>query len=428
MPAFIAITFSILLILGVPIGFTIGITSIFSIFKSGMPVLLNIVPQRFFAGIDMFPIMAMPFFMIAGELMNRCRITGSLIDFSNSIVGHIRGGLAHANIVASIFFAGITGAAVADSAAIGSVLIPAMVEDGYDEDFSAAITAASSIIGPIIPPSTIMVIYGSVMGVSIAGLFAAGFVPGLLIAIVLMVMTYFISKKRNYPKENSRTSFKEFLSVFKKSILALILPIIILGGILTGFFTPTEAAAVSVFYALIIGFFVTKSLNISELPEIFLNTAKKTGVIFLIMSTASVLSFFLASESIPELLANLLLSITKNPYIILFLIDILLLIVGMFMDITAALLILGPILHPVAVNLGIHPLHFGLIMCVALNLGLMTPPLGASLFVVCGITSKSIEEVAKEIFPFIIMEATALFIITFFPSLVMFLPKLLGFA
>src|SRR6056297_429186 len=201
MPAFIGITFAILLILGVPIGFSLGITSIFSIFKSGMPVLLNIVPQRFFAGIDMFPIMAMPFFMIAGELMNRCRITGSLIDFSNSIVGHIRGGLAHANIVASIFFAGITGAAVADSAAIGSVLIPAMVEDGYDEDFSAAVTAASSIIGPIILPSTIMVIYGSIMGVSIAGLFAAGIVPGVLIGLLLMIMTYFISKKRNYPRK-----------------------------------------------------------------------------------------------------------------------------------------------------------------------------------------------------------------------------------
>jgi len=365
--------------------------------------------------------------MIAGELMNRCEITGSLIKFSNSLVGHIRGGLAHANIVASIFFAGITGAAVADSAAIGSVLIPAMVEDGYDEDFSAAVTAASSIIGPIIPPSTIMVIYGSIMGVSIAGLFAAGIVPGVLIGLLLMIMTYFISKKRNYPRKEARTTAKEFFQVFKESIAALVLPVIILGGILTGLFTPTEAAAVSVFYAFIIGFFVTKTLSVSELPEIFLNTAKKTGVIFLIMSSASILSFFLASENIPEMLANFMLSITENPLIILFFINILLLIVGMFMDITAALLILGPILHPIAVSLGIHPLHFAIIMVVALNLGLMTPPLGACLFVVCGITNKSIEEVSKEIFPFIIMEVIALFVITFFPMVAMFIPKVLGF-
>ncbi len=426
MPAFIGISFAILLILGVPIGFSIGITSLLSIFKSNMPVLLNIMPQRFFSGIDMFPIMAMPFFMIAGELMNRCKITDSLIKFSNILVGHIRGGLAHANIVASIFFAGITGAAVADSAAIGSVLIPAMVDDGYDEDFSAAITAASSIIGPIIPPSTIMVIYGSIMGVSIAGLFAAGIIPGLLIGLFLMIMTYIISVKRNYPKSEKRASFKEIWAVFKKSILALIMPFIILGGILSGYFTPTEAAAVSVFYAFIIGFFVTKTLKVSELPEIFLKTAKNTGIIFLIMSSASILSFFLASERIPELLANMMLSITENPYLILFFINILLLVVGMFMDITAALLILAPILHPVAVSLGIHPLHFAIVMVVNLNLGLMTPPLGACLFVVCGITNKTLEEVSKEIFPFIIMELLVLFIITFFPALTMFVPKLIG--
>lgn len=220
MPLFIGVVFAILLIIGVPIGFSLGITSLFSIIKSNMPVLFNIMPQRFFSGIDMFPIMAMPFFIIAGDLMNRCKITDSLIEFSNVLVGHIRGGLAHANIVASILFAGITGAAVADSAALGSVLIPAMEKDGYDKDFSAAITAASSIIGPIIPPSTIMIIYGSIMGVSIAGLFAAGVMPGILIGLFLMLMTYFISLRRNYPKNKSRASLKEIWNTLKKSILA----------------------------------------------------------------------------------------------------------------------------------------------------------------------------------------------------------------
>ncbi|QTL97514.1 TRAP transporter large permease subunit [Iocasia frigidifontis] len=426
MPLFIGIVFAILLILGVPIGFSLGITSLFSIIKSNMPVLFNIMPQRFFSGIDMFPIMAMPFFIIAGDLMNRCKITDSLIEFSNVLVGHIRGGLAHANIVASILFAGITGAAVADSAALGSVLIPAMEKDGYDKDFSAAITAASSIIGPIIPPSTIMIIYGSIMGVSIAGLFAAGVMPGILIGLFLMLMTYFISLRRNYPKNKSRASLKEIWNTLKKSILALILPVIILGGIIGGVFTPTEAAAVSVLYAFIIGFFVTRTLKLADLPAIFLNCAKNTGIIFLIMSAASILSFFLASERIPELLSGLMLSISNNPYVVLFLINILLLIVGMFMDITAALLILAPILHPVAVNLGINPLHFAIIMIVNLNLGLMTPPLGACLFVVCGITELSLEEVAKAIWPFIVMEVAVLFIITFVPEIVMFIPRLIG--
>ncbi len=426
MPLFLAISFAILLIISVPIGFTLGLTSVFAIFKSQMYVLLNIVPQRFFAGVDMFPIMAMPFFMIAGDLMNRCKITDSLIEFSNTLVGHIRGGLAHSNIVASIFFAGITGAAVADSAALGSVLIPAMKKDGYDEDFSAAITAASSIIGPIIPPSTIMVIYGSIMGVSIAGLFAAGVLPGILVGVLLMVMTYFIAKKRNYPKFSKSTTWSYKYKIFKKSILALILPIIILGGILSGYFTPTEAAAVSVFYAFIIGFFVTKTLKLSDLPEIFLNCAKNTGIIFLLMSTASILSFFMASESIPEMIAEIMLSISTNKYIILFLICILLLIIGMFMDITAALLILAPILAPLVIELGIHPLHFAIVMVVGLNIGLMTPPLGACLFVVCGITGLPLEKVAKEIFPFIIAEVIALFVVAFWPPLSMAVPKMFG--
>jgi tripartite ATP-independent transporter DctM subunit len=301
-----------------------------------------------------------------------------------------------------------------------------MKKDGYDEDFSAAITAASSVIGPIIPPSTIMVIYGSIMGVSIAGLFAAGIIPGILIGLLLMAMTYVISLKRNYPKRATRANGGEIWRVFKKSFLALILPIIILGGILGGFFTPTEAAAVAVFYAFFIGFFVTRTLKLTDLPDIFLNCAKSTGIIFLLMSAASILSFFLASERIPELLASAMMGISKNPLVILFLINIILLIVGMFMDITAALLILAPIFHPIAVSMGVHPLHFAIIMVVSLNLGLMTPPLGACLFVVCGITNLTIEQVSKQILPFILMEVVALFLVTFLPAISMTIPRLFG--
>ena len=287
---FMGLVFFGLLLLGTPIGFALGITAAVSLAKmagiSAIPALLNpgsdlfifkMVSQRFYAGLDMFTLMAMPFFIFAGAIMNKTGITHRLVKFANALVGHLRGGLAHANIVASIFFSGMTGAAVSDTAAIGTMLIPAMEEDGYDKDFSAAVTAASSIIGPTIPPSNMMVIYGSLMSVSIAGLFAAGFVPGLLIAIFLMILSGFIAKKRGYPK-SYRSSLKQMLLATKEAILPLLMPIIILGGILTGIFTPTEAAAVAVGYAFIIGFFVLRTLKLRDIPDLLYQTGKTTGV------------------------------------------------------------------------------------------------------------------------------------------------------
>jgi tripartite ATP-independent transporter DctM subunit len=436
---FIGLIFFGLLLLGTPIGFALGITAVLSLAKmSGvdqLPILLNpgsdvfifkMVSQRFYAGLDMFTLMAMPFFIFAGAIMNKSGITHRLVQFSNTLVGHLRGGLAHANIVASIFFSGMTGAAVSDTAAIGTMLIPAMEEDGYDKDFSAAVTAASSIIGPTIPPSNMMVIYGSLMSVSIAGLFAAGFVPGLLLAIFLMILSGFISKKRGYPKSD-RSSLKQMLIATKDAILPLLMPIIILGGILTGIFTPTEAAAVAVGYAFIIGFFVLRTLKISDIPDLLYQTGKTTGVVFLIIGSASILGWILTMERVPEAVAAGFLSVSNNPHIILLLILILMLIVGMFMDIAAALIILGPILHPIAVNnLGIDPIHFGIIMVLSLNLALMTPPVGACLFVACNISKLSLEALTRAIWPFIIVEVIALFIIAYWSDLVLFFPRLVG--
>jgi tripartite ATP-independent transporter DctM subunit len=436
---FISLIFFGLLLLGTPIGFALGITAVLSLAKMGgveqLPILLNpgsdvfifkMVSQRFYAGLDMFTLMAMPFFIFAGAIMNKSGITHRLVKFSNTLVGHLRGGLAHANIVASIFFSGMTGAAVSDTAAIGTMLIPAMVEDGYDKDFSAAVTAASSIIGPTIPPSNMMVIYGSLMSVSIAGLFAAGFVPGLLISIFLMILSGFIAKKRNYPK-NARSSLKQMLLATKEAILPLLMPIIILGGILTGIFTPTEAAAVAVAYAFIIGFFVLRTLKLRDIPDLLYQTGKTTGVVFLIIGSASILGWILTMERVPEAVAAGFLSVSNNPHIILLLILILMLIVGMFMDIAAALIILGPILHPIAVNnLGIDPIHFGIIMVLSLNLALMTPPVGACLFVACNISKLSLEALTKAIWPFIVVEVIALFIIAYWSDLVLFFPRLLG--
>lgn len=423
----IALTFIVLLFAGMPIGFTIGSVALFAIYQMDMPVMFNMVPQRFFAGLDMFTLMAMPFFILAGQIMNKSGITHRLVNFANVLVGHLRGGLAHANIIASIFFAGMTGAAVSDTAAIGTMLIPAMVEDGYDKDFSAAVTASSSIIGPTIPPSNMMVIYGSLMGVSIAGLFAAGFVPGILLGLMLMLLSGYISKKRGYPKNEKRSSFKEMIFAFWDAILALLMPVIILGGILSGVFTPTEAAAIAVAYAFFVGKFVFKSLKMKDIPELLEQTARTTGVVFLIIASASILGWIFASERVPEQIAAMFLQISNNKYIILLLINILMLIVGMFMDIAAALVILGPILHPLAVNMGVPPIQFGIIMVLSLNVALMTPPVGACLFVVSGITNLSLEQISKAIWPFIVVEVIALFAITFIEPISMFFPRLLGF-
>ncbi len=425
---FILIAFFVLLLVGTPIAFALGITAVLAFLKMDVPVLMMLVPQKFFSGINMFALMAMPFFILAGDIMNRIKITHRLVKFANVLVGWIRGGLAHVNILVSIFFAGLTGAAVSDTAALGTMLIPAMEEDGYDRPFAAAVTAASSIIGPIIPPSIIMVIYGSLMNVSIAGLFAAGIVPGVLIGISLMFFTAYISKQRDYPIGIAKPTFKEVVSSFKEALIPLLMPVIILGGILSGVFTPTEAAAVAVLYALIVGFFIFKNLKLRDIPEILYEMVKSSGTVFIILSAAAILGWILASEQIPEMIATTILSISQNKYAVLLIINLILLVLGMFMDMTAALIILGPILHPLAVSVGIHPLHFGIIMVVNLNIALMTPPLGACLFVACGISKISLEEISKEIWPFILVEVAVLLLVTYIPAISMFIPRLLGLA
>ena len=423
----VAVVFFTLLILGVPIGFTIGLAGLTGLFLMGSGTeLFSMAPLQYFSGLDMFTLMAMPFFILAGEIMNKVGITQRLVRFANILVGNVRGGLAHANIVASVFFAGMTGAAVSDTAAIGTMLIPAMEEDGYDVDFAAAVTAASSIIGPTIPPSNMMVIYGSLMNVSIAGLFAAGFVPGILLAVLLMLLAAFIALKRGYPKGHP-TSLKEKLIGFKDALIPLLMPIIILGGILSGTFTPTEAAAVAVLYAVLIGFFVLRSLRVHDLVPMLTKTARITGVVFLIIGTASILSWFLAINQVPQAIAAFLLETTGNPKLILLMIILLMLAVGMFMDIAAALIILGPILHPIAVAMGMDPVHFGIIMILSLNIALMTPPVGACLFVACSISKLKLSTLSKAILPFIVVEVIALFIIAYVPELSLVLPRALGF-
>jgi len=413
--------------LGVPIVFSLGFAPIVGFLVAEKSIFLNMIVQRTFAGINQFPLLAIPFFILAGEVMNQGGITISLVRFANSLVGHLRGGLAHVNIVTSMLFAGLSGSAVADTSAIGSILIPAMEKDGYSRKFAAAVTAASSVIGPIIPPSIIMVIYAFMMNVSVAGLFAAGLVPGVLVGAGLMAVTAIISKRRNYPKADRRASLKEVGSAAGSAFLPLLTPVIILGGILGGVFTPTEAAAVAVGYALFLSLFVLRTLTPKDLPGIFTRAAVASAAILLVVGTATSFAWIATLSQVPNMLSELIFSLSDNPYLLLFLINIFLLLVGMFLDAGPAILILGPILAPTMIQLGIHPLHFAIIMCVNLTVGLATPPMGLILFVTSSITRLGVEVIAKEMLPFLAVEIVVIFLITYFPAISMTLPKLLGF-
>jgi tripartite ATP-independent transporter DctM subunit len=427
MVALIIIVFAVTALLGIPIAFCMGIVSLATLLAMGKSGMLIVIAQKMITGVDKFPLMAIPLFILAGNIMNKGGITESLVRFSNFLVGRLRGGLAHVNIVSSIFFAGITGVAVADSSVLGSIFVPAMEKEGYETDFSAAVTASSSIIGPIIPPSVPLVLYGCTVGVSIAGLFLAGMIPGILLGLALMVVSYILSRKRNYPISRISFSIKEFLVSFKDAALALMMPLIILGGILSGVFTPTEAAAVAVAYAVVVCVFVFHSLTILDFKDILLNSAITSSIVLMLISTANIFGMILATQQIPQRVAAYLLAVTTNPWLMLLLANGFLLIAGMFMAESPNIILLGPILAPVVTSLGVEPLHFGFIMVLNLTIGLITPPLGACLFILCGISGLTLERMTRAVLPFLIAEFAILFLCTYVPSISLFLPKLFGF-
>jgi len=424
MIALMTITFVVCFVMGIPLALVMGITGFSVILAMGVP--LQLVAQRMFTGIDSFPLMAVPFFILAGDLMNRGGTTVRIIGFANSLVGHIRGGLAHACIVANMIFAGISGSAVADASAIGSIMIPSMEKNGYDLDFSAALNSAAATIGPIIPPSIIMVIYGVSVNVSVGGLFAAGFVPGILMGLALMIVVTRVAKRKNYPTSDG-FSVKRVAIEFRSSVWALMAPIIILGGILGGVFTPTEAAAVAVIYAFFVGKFIFREITWRDVPQILFQSGITTGAILLIISLANVFAWVIAANQVPVKLSALFLSATSNPYVFLLIVNILLLIVGMFMETGAAIILLAPILAPIAVKLGIHPLHFGFMMVLNLAIGMATPPVGVCLFVSCGITGLSLEKVSAAAMRFVAALLGVLLLVTYVAPISLFLPKLLGF-
>ncbi len=418
------LVFLVLLFLGLPIAFCLGISSLVYLWMAGIPLI--VIPQKMYSGIDVFVLLCIPGFILAGNLMNRGGTTVRIIGFANSLVGHIRGGLAHACVVANMIFAGISGSAVADASAIGSIMIPSMEKNGYDLDFSAALNSAAATIGPIIPPSIIMVIYGVSVNVSVGGLFAAGFIPGIMLGLALMVVVSRVSKKKNYAMSEGFSGAR-VKKELKSSVWALMAPVIILGGILGGVFTPTEAAAVAVVYSFFVGKFVFREITWKDLPGILFQSGITTGAILLIISLANVFAWVIAANQIPVKLSSMFLSATSNPYVFLLIVNILLLIVGMFMETGAAIILLAPILAPIATQLGVHPLHFGFMMVLNLAIGMATPPVGVCLFVSCGITGLSLDKVSAAVMRVVIAQIAVLVLVTYVAPISLFLPRLLGF-
>lgn len=419
------IGFFVLIFSGMPIAYVLGITGFASLVLMGT-IPLKVLPQMMWTSLDSFPLMALPFFILAGEVMNHSGITKRLIDLSKLLVGRYKGGLAYTSVVASTFFASISGSASATAAAVGGMLIPPMVEEGYDKDFTGATITAASVVGPIIPPSTSMVILAVTANLSVAGLFLSGYIPGILFSAAIMFYIRYKAHKYNYPTNELRLTRKEKYETLKYSLPALLMPIIILGGILGGVFTATEAAAMACVYGLLVGFFYTKTLKLSALPQMFIRTAVTTASIDLILATSNILGWSLTVFQIPQHITTFFLSLSKNPYVILFLLNILLLIMGCFMEIVVTIVMLSPILFPLVTQLGIHPLHFGIVMIFNLCLGMATPPLGLSLFVCCNIAKTTIEGITREIWPMIALAVIVLMFITYIPIISMFLPKLFG--
>lgn len=481
--------FLIFLMIGLPVFFGLLAAPGILLFLNGQEKDITLLYRNVYNGMDSFPLMAIPFFMLAGEMMNKGGITIRLVEFSQALMGHMRGGLAQVNILSSILFAGLSGSAVADTSALGSMLIPAMEKEGYTRRFAAAITAASSVIGPIIPPSGIMIIYAYVMGESVAALFLAGIVPGVMVGVGLMIMVRVTADRYNLPPakrvvlagttisplesvfsfilvrlnlglllstlaplgENPTGTAKwlafaggvlvahglalglrrlvspDFRIVCKRAVVPLQTPILILGGILAGVFTPTEAAAVAVAYSVIVAFGVLRTMTLRDLPEVLSRAAITSAVVLLLVGSAMAFKTVVSLSHAPEIMADYILSLSDNPLILLFLINLLLFVVGMFLDAGPAIIILGPILGPIFVDLGVHPVHFAIIMSVNLTVGLATPPMGLVLFVASAVSGERVESIAKAILPFLAIEVVVIFLITYIPAISMTIPRLTGF-
>lgn len=407
---------------GVPIGFSLGLVS--TIQMSQMGISLSIVCQRLFAGIDSTTLVAVLLFTLAGSLMMKGGMSERLIDFADTLVGHLPSGMAMVAVLACMFFAALTGAAVAAAAAIGGIMIPIMLDKGYDKGFTASLLATSASIGPIIPPSIPMLIYGVLASVSVAKLFIGGIFPGVLMGLSLMVVSILVGKKRKYVGRPKRATKGEILHAAKRAILALLTPIIILGGIMGGIFTATEAATVAVVYSIIVGAFIYRVLTLKDFLESLVDAAKTTGMVLMVVGFANLFTWVISMMLLPQQLTAFLSSILHSKFAFLLVVNIVLLIAGTFIDTTSAILIFTPLFLPLAKTFGVDPLHMGIVVAVNLSIGMCTPPLGVCLFVTGGITKIAIKEMLKDLWPQLLALIIVLFIITYIPTTVTFLPNL----
>ncbi len=421
LPALIII-FIILAILRFPIALAVGISCMLAIWFFS-DISLIILVQRMVTGVDTFVLLAIPLFVLTGRMMNAGGITDRIFSFARGLVGHVRGGLGQANIIASMIFSGMSGSAVADAGGLGAIEIKAMNDQGYPKLFSSSVTIASSVIGPVIPPSIPMVLYGALAEVSVGRLFLGGIIPGALVGISLMLLVYIISVKNNYPKDD-KISFAELAGRFGKAFLPILTPVIILGGIMGGIFTPTEAAAVAAVYAFILSFFFYRSLKIKDIPNILIETMITTAVVTFLISNASIFSYLLLLGDLAGIVVNALTSVTVNKFIMLFMLNIILLFFGAVMEAGVALILLVPILVPILNIVGIDLVHFGVLMTLNLMIGCATPPVGVSLFVVSHITETKVESLMRAILPFLVPPIIVLFLITYIPTIVTWIPSL----
>jgi len=420
------LVFLLLLFAGMPVAFVLSISSVVYCLISGNAQFLYIIGHNFFTGMDNFVLMAVPLFILTGEIMNKGDITNKLVDFANLLVGRFRGGLAYMDVLSCMFFAGITGSALSEVAALGSIMIPAMEKTGYDKEYSSAVTAAAAIQGPLIPPSIPAVLIAAVTGASTGALFIGAAIPGFCLGLACCLITYFVAKKRQYPKEERKFSLKEVLQLTIKSFFPLLTPFIIIGGLLTGAFTPTESAAISVFYSLIVTMIGYKRFTRKEFAEILKSTIVSTAMIYLIIGAASGFAWILAIENIPSIISDFLVNFSQHKAVTLLIINIFLLFWGMWMDTAPSIMILMPMLFPIANGLGIHPIHFGVIVLLNLMIGLLTPPFGMVLFSAQAVSRVDLRGLLRELKPFLLVDFVILGLVTFVPEISLFLPRLFG--
>jgi tripartite ATP-independent transporter DctM subunit len=422
----IVLVFLGIAVLGMPLAFALGVAAIAGMAMSDIDY--NLLPTRMMNAVNAFPLMSIPFFILAGELMMKAGIMERLIDLANAVVGRVRGGLAHVTMLSGLGLSTVSGAAVADASALGSTMIPSL-RKVYGVGFSAAVVAAAANLGPIIPPSGAMIVYAFMAGptVSVGGLFMAGVVPGLILVTLMMVMCSVVAIRRKYPLTGDAFSWARIGHELKRSLVIFLMPVVVIGGIVGGAFTATEGSAIAVIYALAIGFFVTRRLKLSDLPEAMIRTAITSAVVGAMIAFASVVTYMLTIDMLPAKLTDLLRSLTSDPVAFLLLVSVALFVVGMFLESNAAYIMLVPLLHPIALKYGIDPLHFGFLFVFNLVIGMLTPPVGVVLFVLCGIAGIKLGELARHVAPFIAIMYGVLLACLFFPKIVLWLPRLVGY-